>query len=122
MLVENRFSYNPMGRLGPVYPRPEYRPPQNAPGDGPGDAAGEAGKGAGGKAEKAPSESLVLSPRLRRAAGGAAADAGARLNLQGARELAGETARGIAGLDPRSENGCPHRMPQGHGLLYPAYA
>jgi hypothetical protein len=123
MQVENRNSYNTLGRLGPLYPRPEYRPPQNAP-DGAGEGApGEAGKaGLGaGKGSKTQSEALILSPSLRRPPV-QAADAGARLNAQSAKALAEETAGMIAGLEPRSERGCPHRKPEGHGLLFPVYA
>jgi hypothetical protein len=124
MQVENRNAYNTLGRMGPLYPRPEYRPPQNAP-ERTGGGTGEAGKGTDGKGgtkSGAPSESLILSGRLRKASSPPAADPSARLNVQSAAELARDTAGRIAGLDPRSERGCPHRKPEGHGLLYPAYA
>ncbi|MDR3153031.1 MAG: hypothetical protein LBW85_01875 [Deltaproteobacteria bacterium] len=121
MQVDNRNSYNTLGRLGPLYPRPEYRPPQNSPENAPEGAGAGAGQGAEGKA-KAQSESLILSPRLRKATAGQVREAQGKLGLQAAKELAEETARDITGLDPRSEYGCPHRKPEGHGLLYPVYA
>jgi hypothetical protein len=121
MQVENRNAYNTLGRMGPLYPLPEYRPPQNAPEQAPDGKAGEAGKGTEGKG-KVSSESLVLSQRLRRTSAAPASESPGKLNAQSAKELAGETASMITGLDPRSESGCPHRKPQGHGLLYPVYA
>jgi hypothetical protein len=121
MQVENRNSYNPLGRMGPLYPRPEYRPPQPHAEGAPDGAAEGAGKGAEGKGQ-AQTESIVLSPRLKRASGGAPAEASGRLNAQSARALAEATAESISGLNPRAERGCPHRRPEGHGLLYPVYA
>jgi hypothetical protein len=125
MQVENRNSYNATGRMGPVYPRPEYRPPQSFPETPQDGTAGEPGKGTEGKGKsqaQAQTESLILSPRLRRAQAPAASDPGVKLTAQTARALSDETADRIAGLNPRADNGCPHRKPEGHGLLYPVYA
>ncbi|MDR1040226.1 MAG: hypothetical protein LBR80_08695 [Deltaproteobacteria bacterium] len=124
MQVENRNSYNTLGRMGPIYQRPEYRPPQNAPDGASEGAPGEAGKAGNGaeKGQKSQSEALILSPRLKGASASVAADTGGRLNVQSAKVLAENTAEMIAGLEPRSERGCPHRKPEGHGLLYPVYA
>jgi hypothetical protein len=120
MQVENRNAYNTLGRMGPLYPRPEYRPPQNAPEQTDG-KAGETGRGTEGKG-KAPSESLILSERLKRTSAPSAPDTTGKLSAQSAKALSEETAGRIAVLDPRSEKGCPHRKPEGHGLLYPVYA
>jgi hypothetical protein len=126
MQVENRNAYNTLGRMGPMYPRPEYRPPQNFPMPLEDGKAGDAGKGTEGKGTegkgKAPADSLILSPRLKRSSAPVASEITGKLNPLTAKSLVEETAGRISGLDPRSENGCPHRKPEGHGLLYPVYA
>ena len=63
MQLENRNIYNTLGRVGPLYPRPEYRPPQKEPAEG-AEAGKEGSVKGGGAKNKAPSQSLILSGNL----------------------------------------------------------
>ena len=121
MQLENRNTYNTLGRVGPLYPRPEYRPPQKEPAEGAG--AGKEGSVRGGDAgKKAPSESLILSESLKQKSRAQKPESQGRLNAASAAELAARSSELIRELSPSAVNGCPHRMPSGEGLLYPVYA
>ncbi|MDR1051786.1 MAG: hypothetical protein LBP95_12090 [Deltaproteobacteria bacterium] len=117
MQVESNNNYNTMGRMGPVYPRPEYRPGPR-PGQTPEETGGQGGRdkvdvstNAGGRSgEKARKVVPVQAP----------AAAEGRLNLAGAKTLTETTAAAIAGLSPGGLNQAPHNV-AGLGLMAPRY-
>jgi hypothetical protein len=117
--LDNKNIYNTLGRLGPIYPRPEYRPPAKEEAGGAGSGAGSFVKKGGGKGS-APSESLILAQSLKKKSQSAPA-AQERLNLAGAEALVEESAGLIKGLQPEDAFGCPHKTPDGVGLLCPSY-
>jgi hypothetical protein len=117
MQLENRNTYNTLGRMGPIHPRPEYRPPLKEEGVGKdGSVKGE------GDRKQAPSESLILSDSLKRKGPAAKPEGQGRLNLASVKGLVEYSAEGIKGLSPNSTSGCPHALATGDGLLYPTYA
>ena len=116
MQVENRNNYNTLGRMGPLYPRPEYRPPQK---NGP--ETGAEGTVRGEDKKETQKEALVLSPNLK-GKGIRKAEVSGKLNLQGAKALVEETGGAIARLSPGSLEGCPHRVIDGSALMWPTYA
>jgi uncharacterized protein (DUF39 family) len=117
MQVDNRNNYNVLGKMGPLYQRPEYRPPQKNTAETGGD--GQV-KGEGSKKET-PKDSLTLSSNLKGKAVKKAEVQG-KLNLQGVKNLVAETSADIAALSPNSVGGCPHRVIGGDVLMYPTYA
>ncbi|MDR1920626.1 MAG: hypothetical protein LBS31_02650 [Candidatus Adiutrix sp.] len=104
-------SYNSLGRLGPHYERPEFRPPATAEQNG-----------------ETPSRGMTRGDRstlsVRNAAGslkkaGAAAPAG-KPNLEQVRVLIADTAGLIRNLAPYSTSHSPHaHLPQ--RLMTPVY-
>ncbi|MDR3135663.1 MAG: hypothetical protein LBU69_06185 [Deltaproteobacteria bacterium] len=114
MQIDSGSNYNPLGRTGPLYPRPEYRP-KNTSGNLPEDTkgggkdkvsvSGQKGEKGKAKAQKALSQAVV---------------ADGRLSLQSAKALTKITAESIAELSPDGINQCPHLV-QGLGLLAPRY-
>jgi hypothetical protein len=116
MQVENRNIYNTTGRIGPLYPRPEYRPPSKELTEDPSGEGRVKGEG-----KNSASESLILSDRLKRK-NPVKTESQGRLNVQAAKNLVLESAEGIKELSPRATTGCPHQKIQGDGLLYPIYA
>ncbi|MDR2339746.1 MAG: hypothetical protein LBF40_06415 [Deltaproteobacteria bacterium] len=120
MQLDNRNTYNTLGRVGPLYPRPEYRPPVKDPSGEGVSKDGSVKDGPGAK--KAPSDSLILSDNLKRKNLAPKADPQAKLNLQLAKDLVSESAQGIKNLEPSATDGCPHGAITGEGLLYPTYA
>ncbi|MDR2198568.1 MAG: hypothetical protein LBR53_03755 [Deltaproteobacteria bacterium] len=118
MQLDNRNTYNTLGRVGPHYPRPEYRPPQKEVTEGQvrdGSVKGESER------KKAPSESLILSGNLKAKNLKARPETPVRLNLPAVRALVEETAWRITELPPKASYGCPHQKIIGDGLLYPTY-
>jgi hypothetical protein len=117
MQIESGNNYNTLGRLGPIYPRPEYRP-KNAPKDNSEETkgggqdkvtvAGEKGGNSKAKAQKDQKAQAQVSV------------AEGRLNLQSAKALTQITADAIATLSPDGRNQGPHRV-QGLGMLSPRY-
>ncbi|MDR2459494.1 MAG: hypothetical protein LBE38_01730 [Deltaproteobacteria bacterium] len=120
MQVDNRNNYNTLGRMGPIYPRQEFRPPQKNLTENSEDPKGLKGDAPGKKTQKEDSESLILSDKLKRKS--AAKSAPERINLQEAKALVTITGEDISALDPKSDYGCPHNGVEGFGLLYPTYA
>jgi hypothetical protein len=117
MQIENRNTYNTLGRIGPLHPRPEYRPPQKGVEE---DQAG--GSQVKGDAKESPSESLILSENLRSKSTNTKTETQGRLNVLGAQSLVEKLKEDITELSPNSTNGCPHRKVDGDALMYPIYA
>jgi hypothetical protein len=116
--VENRNTYNTTGRVGPLYPKPEYRPPIK---DLVEDSQGEGKVKGDGDKKKASSESLILSDSLKRKSA-VKNEVPLKLNVVAAKALVEESAEAIMDLKPLSTTGCPHKKIEGDGLLYPIYA
>jgi hypothetical protein len=112
MQVESNNNYNTLGRMGPIYPRPEYRPksaPQESPGQDPGGGRDkvDVSQGHGGKAKAQKAHQ-------------AAALAEGRLSVNSAKALTASTAEAISRLPPQGVRQAPHAV-QGLGLLAPRY-
>jgi hypothetical protein len=111
-------NYNTLGRLGPVYPRPEYRPKSPSK-----DTSGEAGESGRDKVDVANGKGEQSSTKARKdlkAQNRTQAVESGRLNLQSAKSLTLVTAEAISNLPPQGRNQAPH-MTQGLGLLSPRY-
>ena len=119
MQVDNRSNYNTLGRMGPLYPRPEYRPPQKNAAELGGDGSVK-GEGADKKTQKE-KEAVTLSASLK-GKGAKKPEAPGKLTLQAAKGLVEETGAEIAALSPKSVNGCPHGAVDGSALMWPFYA
>jgi hypothetical protein len=117
MQVENANNYNTLGRMGPIYPRQEFRPPQKNPLETE-DSSGKLG----GKKSQKEEESLTLSPNLKRKSAQKAENLDGPLSPKDVRTLTSHTAAQITELSPVGTWGCPHGEIQGYGLLYPIYA
>jgi hypothetical protein len=111
MQVESNNNYNTLGRMGPIYPRPEYRPksvPQESPGQDPGRERDKVdvsqGQGGKAKAQKAQASALVEG----------------RLNVNAAKALTARTAEAISQLPPLGVRQAPHAV-QGLGMMAPRY-
>ncbi|MDR2301159.1 MAG: hypothetical protein LBF38_03860 [Deltaproteobacteria bacterium] len=117
MQIDSGNNYNTLGKMGPIYPRPEYRP-KNSTKDNPEETQGGAkdkvnvsgGKGEKGKAAKDQKAQAQTQPAL----------SDGRLNLQSAKILTQATAEAIANLPPEGRNQAPHTV-KGLGLLPPRY-
>ncbi|MDR0620687.1 MAG: hypothetical protein LBJ61_02235 [Deltaproteobacteria bacterium] len=116
MQIDSGNNYNTLGRMGPIYPRPEYRP-RNPAKDTPEETKGGAQDKvdvSGGKAKKRQANEGQKTQKAQ------AAVADGRLNLQSAKALTQITAQAIAELPPEGRNQSPHAV-QGLGLLAPRY-
>jgi hypothetical protein len=116
MRLDNGSNYNVLGKMGPIYQRPEYRPPQKNPVETGGD--GQVGKGDKKETRK---DALTLSTKTKVKAVQKTEVQG-KLNLQGVKDLTELTATDIASLSPKSVDGCPHKVIGGDALMYPTYA
>jgi hypothetical protein len=104
MQVETN-NYNILGRVGPHYPQPEYRPKNNS----------ESGKATPeGAEQKSHSEKASTKLLFSHSTEG-------RLNLQAAKALTAETALAISQLPPNGRNQGPHNIGKNVGLLPPRY-
>ncbi|MDR0356324.1 MAG: hypothetical protein LBJ64_11430 [Deltaproteobacteria bacterium] len=115
MQVEVGNNYNPLGRMGPIHPRPEYRPGKNPSfepreSEGPGQDAALASRK---RTERNKAESKGSAPVQSPATEG-------RLNLQGAKTLTELAAQAIRELDGQGTKNSPHRV-DGLGLMAPHY-
>ncbi|MDR3205376.1 MAG: hypothetical protein LBV23_11680 [Deltaproteobacteria bacterium] len=113
MQVENN-NYNTLGRLGPLYPRPEYRPKNNA----------ETGAERGGAKEEAGQREglkLTLGQKSFKKAEAIKANRDERLTLSMAKSLTEETAQAITLLPPDGRRHAPHVTGPNMGLLIPTY-
>jgi hypothetical protein len=117
MQIESGNNYNPLGRLGPLYPRPEYRP-GNSSKDTP-EKAKDGGQDqvslAGGKGDKSKAKA-----QKGQKAQASAVNADSRLSLQSAKALTEATAEEIKRLPPQGRNQGPHAV-KGLGLMAPRY-
>ncbi|MDR2349087.1 MAG: hypothetical protein LBF41_00480 [Deltaproteobacteria bacterium] len=118
MRAENSNNYNPLGRMGPLYQRPEYHPPKKNPA---GTGADNGVKGEGDKKET-PKDTLSLSQKIKGKETAKKQDPSQKMNLQAAKNLTAETCGEIAELSPGSTEGCPHKMLLGGVFVYPMYA
>ncbi|MDR1657237.1 MAG: hypothetical protein LBT47_06745 [Deltaproteobacteria bacterium] len=114
MLVESNNNYNPLGRLGPLHPRPEYRPRTGTEAEKlKTDEGGQTGVGTGREKSKDASSKTV-------AASGQNLDG--RLNLSAAKALTESVAEAISRLEPLACNCGPHgRLNPATGLMFPRY-
>ncbi|MDR2367229.1 MAG: hypothetical protein LBF58_03830 [Deltaproteobacteria bacterium] len=121
MQIDSNNNYNTLGRMGPIYPRPEYRP-KYAPKDNPEESKAGQDKVnvSGGRGEKAKDRKGQKELTAQSRAQAQPAVPEGRLNLQTAKTLTKVTAEAIAGLPPDGRNQGPHAV-QGLGLLAPRY-
>ena len=115
MQVDSGNNYNVLGRTGPIYPRPEYRPTDSSK-KTPEETKGGQDKVSvsGGKEGKAQAKARKeLKAQTQAAADG-------RLNVQSAKALTSAIAESIASLPPDGRNQGPHTV-KGLGLLPPRY-
>ena len=112
MQVEPKNNYNVIGKMGPLQPRPEYRP-KSFP-DGEGQKAGESKNSGGEKTRRDPE-------RLEQRKVSAAASTGEKLSLQAAKALTEATSDAIMDLDPRARKGPHSALGPEAGLMYPRY-
>jgi hypothetical protein len=105
MILDNS-NYNTLGRLGPVYPRPEYLP-------------GDATKG-NGQAPANPDPVKVEIQNQVKQAGKVNADP-ARLTLNLAQDLTKTVSEAIRNLPPQATNTGPHRLNPYWGLINRQY-
>ncbi|MDR1396003.1 MAG: hypothetical protein LBK52_07535 [Deltaproteobacteria bacterium] len=107
-MIASPAGYNSLGRLGPLYPRLEYRPgPDSRPPNNP-----------------APAEVSPLKVRLsgeKTAAKHPAALSPAKLNLARAKLLTSDICESIKKLPPQAANSGPHRFNPFWGLLGSRY-
>ncbi len=102
-------SYNSLGRLGPHYERPEYRPPERGLDNPSANAA---------RGDRQTLSTKNTDAPLKKAA---APMPSGKLNLLSASELVGATATLISGLSPHSTDAEPHQWLRS-SLLTPVYA
>jgi hypothetical protein len=125
MQVENRNNYNGLGRMGPIYPRPEYHPPRADDQEQLGQAKDKPGRTEsqkkGDRAELSQAGKNKTQPGSKARIRNEEAPSGGRLNLASAKELTQETSQAIAALPPWSTTQNPHRADSHLGLLYPTY-
>jgi hypothetical protein len=107
MQVEPKNHYNVLGRMGPLQPRPEYRPR-------PSTTEAESQK-AGGEADKRGSS------RAERRSALASVPGEGRLSLQAAKALTAATAEAIADLDPNGRKAPHAALERGASLMIPRY-
>jgi hypothetical protein len=120
MQVESNNNYNTLGRMGPLYPRPEYRPRPNF------DPSAEQSSGGGqdkvnvsaNSKNKAKNQSQPQTQTLKAVQSSAVPEG--RLNLLNAKKLTEETALAISQLNPSGHNQSPHSV-TGLGLMAPCY-
>ena len=105
-------NYNVLGKVGPHYERPEYRPPEQSPDN----TAGQASELARPKSDR----STLSTKNTEAAPKKEAAAALPRLNLDGARALVASTSVMIEQLSPQSTQSPHLRLPS--GLMRPTYA
>jgi hypothetical protein len=99
-------NYNTLGRIGPHYPQPEYRPKGNS----------ETGKTSQeGSSNRGKQPDLVAKERL------LTISSEGRLNLQAVKALTAQTASAISQLPPEGRNQGPHIIGKDVGLLAPRY-
>ncbi|MDR2140980.1 MAG: hypothetical protein LBR11_04200 [Deltaproteobacteria bacterium] len=111
-MIDSLNNYNPLGRLGPLSPRPEYRPPGSREGEGPQTSPDP-------KNDQAkPGRVQTASPQLGTKA---KSSPESRLSLAAAQALTQEVSLAIAQLPPGSVNAGPHRLNPYWGLYYPRY-
>jgi hypothetical protein len=122
--VESNNNYNTLGRMGPIYPRPEYRPgsrsespkPENSTSGffrSPKASSEDLNSGAqnGGQKTK---DAVKAAVSLKNTEG--------RLNLVAAKSLTLETAEAISQLEPLECNSGPHSaLEKTAGLMAPRY-
>lgn len=105
-------NYNALGKIGPHYERPEYRPAEQAPTDQNQPAAGERARG-----DRRTLSTKNTDVPVKKAV----AVTSAKLNLEGVRGLVSQTADLISGLPPQSTDREPHlSLPT--SLMTPVYA
>jgi len=111
MLISST-NYNALGKIGPHYERPEYRPGEQAPADQNQSTAGERARG-----DRRTLSTKNTDVPVKKAA----AVSTAKLNLDGVRDLVGQTADLISSLPPQSTDREPHLSPP-TSLMTPVYA
>ncbi|MDR0548035.1 MAG: hypothetical protein LBI10_01270 [Deltaproteobacteria bacterium] len=107
-MIDN-LSYNPLGLLGPIHPRPEYRPP----------ASREESPAAAGDSAKNNAKQSQVKDNQRVAQ--SAKNQSSRLNLAEAKELTVKVNEAISRLSPTALNGGPHRLNPYWGLYSSRY-
>ena len=105
-------NYNVLGKVGPHYDRPEYRPPDPN--------TENASQSSGAPAQPKADRSTLSTKNSEAAPKKEAASAPARLNLDGARALVAATAGLIEEIPPQSTESPHLRLPS--GLMRPTYA
>ncbi len=108
MQIAQHNSYNVLGRIGPHYERPEYRPPETGPEARPETAARGDRRTLSTRNTDVPAKKAPAPPT-------------GKVNLASARELTGATAALIQKLAPHSTGREPHQWLRS-GLLTPVYA
>lgn len=98
MLISNT-NYNTLGKIGPHYERPEYRPTEQAPADQNQSTANERARGD----RRTLSIKNTDGPAKK-----AAAVSSAKLGLDSARDLIDQTSGLISALPPQSTDREPH--------------
>jgi hypothetical protein len=109
MQVEPKSNYNVLGRMGPLHPRPEYRPKTADEGEG---------LKSGGERDAQSRKRAAERPA---AAAAAQAVPEGRLSLQAAKALTAAAAEAIAGLDPLAVKGPHYALGRGAALMWPRY-
>jgi hypothetical protein len=115
MQVEPKNNYNVLGRLGPVQPKPEYRPRSSPEGQ-----TTQAGGESSARTSEKPSQGSRAQERAERTRAAAAASTD-RLSLQAAKNLTEATAEAITSLDPGARKGPHSYLASDAGLMYPRY-
>jgi hypothetical protein len=100
-------AYNPLGLLGPINPRPEYRPPERKE-----DSSSGASSSTYKETQGQPQANQVEAAKPRAEKG---------LNLAGAKALTETVSQAISQLDPISVNAGPHRLNPYWGLYSSRY-
>jgi hypothetical protein len=119
-MIDN-LSYNLTGQLGPLYPRPEYRPPSQDSSDTTNKAKPGVINQSGKRDLKPdvpkahPKATQNLQPATK------TSTPASRLTLAAAQTLTEEVSAAIAQLPPGSTNAGPHRHNPYWGLIYPKY-
>jgi hypothetical protein len=119
MQVEPKNNYNVLGRLGPVQPKPEYRPRSSPEGQ-----TTQAGGEASSRTSEKPSQGSRAQERAQERAERTKAAASAsteRLSLPAAKNLTEATAEAITALDPGARKGPHSHLASDAGLMYPRY-
>jgi hypothetical protein len=107
----DKLGYNPLGLLGPVYPRPEYRPPVNRE---------ETTEGSSDSTKNKTSTKEEKTKTQAEEAKTAKSQEG-RLNLASAIELTKKVSEDIVNLSPTSSNSGPHQYNPYFGLYSARY-